>query len=129
MPIIAASYGNVNINYGAIYESVVAQELIAHGYPLYYYNNKKKGELDFVIEEGSNIIPIEVKSGKDYKRHAALSNILSCELNIQKGYVFNNDNIQVVQNKIYLPIYMIIFLQNNKEIDDMIHNLDLSALV
>lgn len=44
--------GEVNINHGAIYENVVAQELLAHGFEhLNYFNNKKQGEVDFVIEK------------------------------------------------------------------------------
>ncbi|MCD7815103.1 MAG: DUF4143 domain-containing protein [Lachnospiraceae bacterium] len=66
-----------DINKGAIYENVVAQELKAHGFSLYYYNNKKRGELDFVIERSGTVLPIEVKSGKDYEKHSALTQILS----------------------------------------------------
>ena len=50
-----------DINKGAVYENAVAQELHAHGYPLYYYNSKKKGELDFVIEHKGHVLPIEVR--------------------------------------------------------------------
>lgn len=66
-----------DINKGAIFENVVAQELHAHGYPLYYYNNKKKGELDFVIEQSGKVLSIEVKSGKDYEKHSALYNVIA----------------------------------------------------
>ena len=71
--------GEVNINHGAIYENVVAQELLSHGFEhLYYFNNKKQGEVDFVLEKGDGtILPVEVKSGKDYAFHLALNNILS----------------------------------------------------
>lgn len=62
---------------GAIYENVVAEELLAHGFEnLFYYNSKKMGEVDFVTEYNGNVFPIEVKSGKDYVRHKALNNIL-----------------------------------------------------
>ena len=66
-----------DINKGAVYENVVAQELHAHGYPLYYYNSKKKGELDFVVEHSGRVLPIEVKSGKDYEKHSALDNVMA----------------------------------------------------
>ena len=65
------------LNIGAVYENVVAQELLAKGLAPYYYHSKKKGELDFVVERGDGVTPIEVKSGKDYKRHNALSNVLA----------------------------------------------------
>ena len=86
--------GDDAINYGSIYENVVAQELLAHGFSeLYYYNSKKMGELDFVVEHNSEVCPIEVKSGKDYARHRALNNILDCsEYNIPESVVLCNDN-------------------------------------
>ena len=87
--------GDAKINYGAIYENFAAQELRAHGYNLYYFNNKKQGELDFVVENKDSILPIEIKSGKDYKRHNALSNvILNDEYNISEAIVFSNGNIE-----------------------------------
>lgn len=127
--IISILNRDVDINYGAVYESVVAQELIAHGYPLYYYNNKKKGEVDFAIEVGSDVVPIEVKSGKDYKRHSALNNILKDNKTIKYAYIFNNDNfIKKDDKKIYLPIYMIMFINNSALNRDMIYSPDISLL-
>ena len=104
-----------DINKGAIFENVVAQELHAHGYPLYYYNNKKKGELDFVIEQSGKVLPIEVKSGKDYEKHSALDNVLaSKEYDIDQAIVFTNDNVKVDGNLTYYPIYMIMFLKDEQ---------------
>ena len=34
------------------------------------------GEVDFVIQKGSEILPIEIKSGRSYKQHAALNNVM-----------------------------------------------------
>lgn len=100
-----------DMNKGAVYENVIAQELCAHGYPLYYYNSKKYGELDFVIEHMGQALPIEVKSGKNYTKHSALNNILRTkEYNVESAYVLSNDNIKVVGGLVYLPIYMIMFL-------------------
>lgn len=105
-----------DINKGAVYENVVAQELCAHGYPLYYYNSKKNGELDFVVEHKGKVLPIEVKSGKDYEKHSALSHVMRIEeYGIEGAYVFNNDNIKPKGKVVYLPIYMIMFLQYNDE--------------
>ena len=103
-----------DINKGAVYENVVAQELHAHGYPLYYYNSKKKGELDFVIEHAGRALPIEVKSGKNYERHSALDNVMAVdEYGIKESYVFTNDNVRADGKLTYFPIYMIMFLQND----------------
>jgi hypothetical protein len=111
--------GEVNINYGAIYENVVAQELMAHGFEqLCYFNSKKQGEVDFVIEAGDGtVLPIEVKSGKDYERHNALANILDNEqYNLNNAIVFCNDNVSVQEKRTYLPIYMATFISKKREI-------------
>lgn len=105
-----------SINLGAIYETVVAQELKAHGFALHYYDNKKIGEVDFIIDDVDNLsnIPIEVKSGKDYKIHSALDKFLSNkDYNIKKAYVFSNEPKVYTENNItYLPIYYVMFLKN-----------------
>ena len=112
-----------DVNKGAVYENVVAQELHAHGYPLYYYNSKKRGELDFVIEHAGRVLPIEVKSGKDYEKHSALDNVMAAhEYGIEEAYVFTNDNIKVNGKLTYFPIYMVMFLQ-----DEPIRFIDISV--
>ncbi len=120
--------GDNAINYGAIYENAVAQELIAHGLEPYYYNNKKRGELDFVIELGGKVLPIEVKSGKDYESHRALSNVMACtEYDIPEAIVLNNDNLRVVGKVVYAPIYMIMFLQKSNMLPTY-YKVDLSGV-
>lgn len=117
-----------DINFGAIYENVAAQELKAHGFELYYFNSKKQGELDFVIEYQGNVLPLEIKSGKAYTRHNALDNVLKDErYAIPQALVFCNENISTVDKIVYLPIYMIGFVENEK-IDEYIYSIDLSAL-
>lgn len=117
-----------DINFGSIYENAVAEELSSKGFELYYYKNKKIGELDFLIENKGEVIPIEVKSGKNYQKHNALNNVLnSKEYNISKGYVLSNGNVRVDGNKIYLPIYMIMFFKKD-DLRDMIYKVDLSNL-
>lgn len=104
--------GRSEINYGAIYENFAAQELRTHGYELYYFNNKKQGELDFVVEDRGKVLPIEIKSGKDYKRHNALSNVMcNEEYDISRAIVFSNGNVEVVGDILYCPIYMLMYLQ------------------
>lgn len=120
-----------NINNGALYENFVAQELHAHAYKIYYYKNKKFGEIDFVIEEDSKPLLIEVKSGKSL-RHCALNNLMSNKAyNISSAYMFSNKNVSQenvatvdMQNKnflvneryslTYLPIYMVMFIDSNE---------------
>ena len=140
--LLAAAYGGniqmrllskeTNINYGAIYENLVAQELYAHGFPLehdlFYFNSKKQGELDFVAEYEGDVLPIEVKSGKDYDRHRALANVMQNEeYNIPRALVFCNENVQVKDRVVYLPIYMAMFLQQQRP-QDTIYKFDLTGL-
>lgn len=117
-----------SINFGAIYENMVAQELKTHGFDLYYYNNKRLGELDFVIEYHGEVMPIEVKSGKDYDRHNALTNVMeSAEYDIPKALVLCNDNVKVDGKIVYMPIYMLMFLEK-EDLTDLKYKIDLSDL-
>ena len=103
---------HANMNSGAIYENVVAQELTAHGFTLNYYNSKKFGELDFVTEYQGRVLPIEVKSGKDYKRHSALSNVMkNVNYSMNEAFIFTNYNVEDEGNYVYYPIYMLMFLK------------------
>lgn len=139
--LLAAMYGgdiqvrllnNLNVNYGAAFENLVAQELYAHDFAidhdLFYFNSKKQGELDFVVEYQGEVLPIEVKSGKAYERHRALSNIMdNDEYAIPKAFVFCQENTQIKGRLVYLPIYMIMFLQHEKN-DDLTYQFDLTEL-
>ena len=116
------------INFGSVYENVVAQELHAHGFELYYFNSKKQGELDFVIEKDGQVVPIEVKSGKDYQRHNALTNVLAnLDYQIKEAMVFSNSNLSRINKTIYLPIYMTAFLKK-ATMSPITYTVDLSGL-
>ncbi|MBP5551274.1 MAG: ATP-binding protein [Bacilli bacterium] len=106
------------INYGAPYENVCAQELLTHGFneKLYYYNSKKHGEIDFVIEYNNEVLPIEIKSGKadeaNVYNHSALNNALRI-YDIKEAYVFGETNYFKENDRIHqFPIYMISFINN-----------------
>ena len=120
------------INYGAIYENLVAQELYAHGFlidhDLFYFNSKKQGELDFVLEYEGDVLSIEVKSGKDYERHRALANVMqNKEYNIPQAIILCQDNVQTNEKVVYLPIYMTMFLKQTKT-EETIYKFDLTGL-
>lgn len=104
-----------SINLGAVYESVVAQELASENFKLFYYDNKQKGEVDFLIDDYENLkaLPIEVKSGKDYTRHSALTKFINtCDYNIDSAIVFSNERkIQIKDGILYLPIYFVMFIR------------------
>lgn len=120
--------GDKSINFGSIFENAVAQELVAHGIDVYYYNNKKRGELDFVIELDGKVVPFEVKSGKDYEVHRALTNIMDCsEYDIPEAIILNNENIKVKGKYIYAPIYMVMFIEKKNEAPTF-YKVDLSGI-
>lgn len=103
-----------SINLGSVYECVVASELIAHGHKLFYYDNRTKGEVDFLIDDYDSLsaVPIEVKSGKDYTVHSALNAFVSNEdYHVKKAIVLSNEREIATKNKLtYLPIYDIMFI-------------------
>ncbi len=103
-----------SINLGSVYECVVASELIAHGHKLFYYDNRTKGEVDFLIDDYDSLsaVPIEVKSGKDYTVHSALNAFVSNDdYHVKKAIVLSNEREITTKNKItYLPIYDTMFL-------------------
>ncbi len=105
-----------SVNLGTVYESFVAQELKAHGFTLYYYANKKKGEVEFLLEDYDTLspLPVEVKSGKDYKTHSALDGFLSTpDYNIGKAVVLSNERVaQKIGGISYMPIYYVMFIHN-----------------
>ncbi len=104
--------GAGDANFGAIYENAVAQEIKAAGFSLYYYHHSRKGEVDFLLETGEGgIVPVEVKSGKDYRLHVALNNLLGTkEYGIDCAYVLSENNVSVEERAgktvCYLPLYM-----------------------
>ncbi|MBR6042903.1 MAG: ATP-binding protein [Paludibacteraceae bacterium] len=106
-----------SINLGTVYESVVAQELKAHGHSLNYYDNKQNGEVDFLIDdfESLSVLPIEVKSGKDYTKHSALSRLLqNPDYSVKRGIVFsNNQQVKKKGEVTYMPIYYVMFVGQN----------------
>lgn len=117
-----------DINFGSIYENAIAQELKSHGFELYYFNSKKQGELDFVVEYQGKVLPIEVKSGKGYTRHHALDNVLETpRYGIEEAIVFCNENVQKKGNIVYMPVYMAGMLKKETQ-KEYVYSLDLGIL-
>ena len=106
----------LSVNLGSVYESVVASELRAHGHELFYYDNKAKGEVDYIVDdyESLSVLPIEVKSGKDYQVHRALNAFAANEdYRIKRGIVLSNEREVHTKGIItYLPIYYVMFLEH-----------------
>lgn len=114
-----------SINLGAVYENVVAQELKAHGHTLFYYDNRQKGEVDFLIDDYDqlSVLPIEVKSGKDYTIHSALNNLLSVpEYHVLSGIVLSNEREVKTNGKVvYMPIYYVMFMNTNEQQEENVY--------
>ena len=104
----------LSVNLGTVYESVVAQELKAHGFKMFYYDNKQKGEVDFLIDDydALSVLPVEIKSGKDYYVHSALTNFLSNkDYSVKNALVLYNGGVVEQKDGItYMPIYNVMFL-------------------
>ena len=103
-----------SVNLGSLYETAVASELLAHQHKLYYYDNKQKGEVDFLIDDYDtlSIMPLEVKSGKDYTIHRALDKFIANQnYHIVNAMVLSNERVVRTENAItYIPIYYVMFL-------------------
>jgi len=121
--------GNLDINMGSILENMMAQQIKSNGFSLYYFDSKKYGELDFVIQNGMHIELAEIKSGHNYQTHTALKKVMSVEnWKIKKAYVFCEGNIQIKDDIIYMPWYNIMFLKPPAIPEGMIYKVDISQL-
>ena len=121
--------GDLQINMGSILENVVAQELKAHGFQLNYYDGKKTGEIDFVLQNGMQVDLLEVKPGKDFKRHPALDRMRWVEgWRFGQATVLCKGNVAVEKGVRYLPWYMTLFLGSYQLPKEMKYEIDLSAL-
>ena len=115
--------GETTMNFGAIFENVVAQELTAHGFRPNYYNSENHGEVDFILENDGKVLPVEVKCGKHYERHHALTHLLADAVTygIDEAIVFDSDSFKTKGNVFYMPIYMAMFLAKEKRPEKMIY--------
>lgn len=104
--------GNLSVNMGSILENVFAEQLKSNGFTLRYLNKKNIGEVDFVVQTSNQVIPIEIKSGKEYKSHPALNKVLNVpDWHLKEGFVFCMGNIEWQDKVVYFPWYMIMFLK------------------
>ncbi len=102
------------VNFGSIFENVAAQEFFKQGYNLHYYDAKGTGEIDFVLQtRQGRIVLCEIKSGKDYRRHSALNNLLETKnYDLHDAFVFCEGDVKVSGNISYLPVYAMGFLKS-----------------
>ena len=107
--------GDTSINSGSIYENFVAQELKAHGFELHYFMSDAIGEVDFIVQLDGKSVPLEAKSGRHYRTHAALDRLLGNEgYGIRRSIVLSDYNVSREKGVDYLPIYMVMFLEHDR---------------
>lgn len=93
---------------GAIYENIVAQILTSKHKNLFYFEPSSRSEIDFLLEDKTNIIPVEIKSSTN-----VTSKSLKAYIDNYKptyAYKFSFNNLSVKENLICLPIYMLPFV-------------------
>ena len=116
--------GETSINNGAVYENFVAQELTAHGFPLHYFMRENVGEVDFIVQHDGKVLPVEAKSGKRHKAHAALDNLLGNDgYGVESAIVLSDYNSAQGPKVHYLPVYLAMFLEHDQMPDDAVFKL------
>lgn len=106
--------GDVSINWGTFLENAVAQQLAAGGFDLFYYDKSKIGEVDFLLQKGRKVVPLEAKSGADCRKHRALDNLMSVgEWSLEDALVLCRENVERSGVFTYLPWYAIAFLKQD----------------
>ena len=104
--------GETDINFGSVYENAIAQEFVAHGFPLFYYSSREHGEVDFIVERMGKVLPVEVKCGKHYQRHRALNRMMGVpDYAIPEAVVLDDAAHKVESEIYYAPVYMAMFLE------------------
>ncbi|MBQ2921917.1 MAG: ATP-binding protein [Tyzzerella sp.] len=121
--------GNLEVNLGSILENIMAQAIKGNGYDLHYYDSKKIGEIDFVIQNGTKVDVLEIKSGNDFKKHPAINKITEIpSWNFEQVLVFCKGNVEKDGDVVYLPWYMIMFYKPEQVLQSQIFEVDLSGL-
>lgn len=121
--------GELQINMGSILENMAAQQLKCNGFHLNYYDGKKTGEIDFVVQNGMGIDLVEVKSGNDFKIHPALDKIRRVEgWKFDRSLVFCKGNVETDGGVQYYPWYMVMFMTAYQAPKEMKYEIDLRAL-
>lgn len=98
-----------NVFIGAMAENYVAQALHCNLIPLYYWKNNNTAELDFVLQIGSDVIPIEVKKGKHTK--SISMNMFIKKYNSPYGIRISQKNFGFENEIKSIPLYAVFCLR------------------
>ena len=112
---IRAIYSDdLSYNLGAIAENVSAECIVKSGYiPRYYSKNKGEGrmELDFVVDLGSELAVLEIKSGKS-REYPSLDKVQGY-FEVDRRMVFGRSNVSVEEDGVECyPLFAIAFLRS-----------------
>jgi len=110
-------FDKLELNEGMIIENVVAQMLTAAGHKLYFYSNASRDdknmrmEIDFLLRKQNdtsrhNIIPIEVKSGKNYTLLSLNKCMKKYSEQMYRPVVLHTGDRMEKDGVLYLPLYM-----------------------
>ena len=112
----AILFGKLNLNEGMFFENAVAQMLVSSGKKLFFYsrsdreNAQNRMEIDFLIQNGRKISPLEVKSSS-YQAHASLDKFKNKFSNrIGTRYIIYTKDLKVDGDIVFIPVYMTLCL-------------------
>ena len=98
---------------GAMTEQYVAQEFTTAGVSTFYYSrDDSRGEIDFMINHGTQNIPVEVKSGRSLQSKAL------------NAFLVNNPKVNSA-----IKFSMLEFAKNNTIINAPLYDTDIDALL
>lgn len=121
--------GDIDVNLGSVAENFVAQELLANGFALHYFHSNRLGEVDFVVQDGSRVLPVEVKSGGSWRAHRALDNVMGTrDWGLEEAFVLCKGNVGREGRTTYLPLYMTMFMRPQGPPRRMEYAVDLGPL-
>jgi predicted AAA+ superfamily ATPase len=110
-------FDKLEVNLGMLTENMIAQMLTSAGHKLYFYANASRDdktsrmELDVLLQKDKvtsrhNIIPIEVKSGKNYTLSSVRKAQIKYKEYLDTPIVIHTSDYLEKDDIIYLPIYM-----------------------
>ena len=97
---------------GAIAENYVAQAFAANLTPLFYWKNDNTAEIDFVIQEGMDVIPIEVKAGLRVRSKSL--GIFMKKYQCPYGIRISKKNFGFENGIKSIPLYAVFCMQNRR---------------
>ena len=104
--------GEANTLSGIFFENYVANELVAKGNSLFYWRGKRSAEIEFIVQSGEELFPLEVKKNKvtmNSLNKFAENNSFRCAIKVSQ----NNYGFDESQKLLTMPLYMMPFLSRD----------------